>query len=406
MLNLKFIYKRNQTQGIYMIKHKIIPLLLAALMPTTSAFASSASGPVKVGLITALSGQYASAGEAITRGLTIAINEINAKGGVLNGRKIELIRRDDQSNPSIGQAEARELIDQYHVAAIFGGIDSPVSLAIVPIANQNKTIFMGTWGADTKITNNGAHPNYIFRVSGVDNLVDKFLVNYAIKHDHTKKGGMMLLDNAWGESNKEGLTVAMAQDHIGNAGAEIFEDQDQSMVPQLSRLRSKGADTIFMVSSAISGAQILKSMQEMGWNVPIVSHWGITGGRFPELAGPAADKVAFVQTYSFMGHQSEIGQKVIKAYEATYHVNSPAKIDSPVGVADSYDAMQITALAINKAGSTNGDAMRKAFYEIGPYKGLIKTYVHPFSHQNHDALTANDYVMCHYVGNDILPIGK
>src|ERR1700760_1067474 len=101
-----------------------------------------AADPIKVGLVAALSGPSAKSGEGITRGLTIAIDEINARGGVLD-RQIELVRRDDESNPAKGQTAARELIDKEGCVALFGGIDSPVSLAIVPIANNAKVPFMG-----------------------------------------------------------------------------------------------------------------------------------------------------------------------------------------------------------------------------------------------------------------------
>ncbi len=123
---------------------------------------------IKFGLVAALSGQSARAGEAITRGLTVAVEEINAKGGILGGRKIVLLRRDDESNPSKGLIAARELIQREKVAALFGGLDTPVSLAIVPLANSEKVPFMGTWAACTPITKNGANPNFVFRVSAVD----------------------------------------------------------------------------------------------------------------------------------------------------------------------------------------------------------------------------------------------
>src|ERR1700746_2372593 len=106
-----------------------------------------AAEPVKIGLVAALSGQSAKSGEGITRGLTIAIDEINARGGVLGGRMIELIRRDDESNPGKGQTAARELIDKEGCAILFGGIDSPVSLAIVPVVNSAKGPFRGGWAA-------------------------------------------------------------------------------------------------------------------------------------------------------------------------------------------------------------------------------------------------------------------
>src|SRR5690242_17979206 len=148
---------------------------VATAVALTVLFAASASAqaqePIKVGLVAALSGGSAKSGEGITRGLTIAIDEINAAGGLLGGRKLELVRRDDESNPSKGQVAARELIDQEKVAVMFGGIDSPVALAIVPIANKEKVPFFSVWAAATPITRNGANPNYIFRVSAVDVLV-------------------------------------------------------------------------------------------------------------------------------------------------------------------------------------------------------------------------------------------
>src|SRR5499426_1509430 len=106
-------------------------LLLLAAAPAW------AQQTIKVGLVTALSGQSARAGEAITRGMVIAIDEINAKGGVL-GQKLELVRRDDEATPAKGVIAARELLFKEKVTVLFGGLDTPVSLAIVPIVNDNR----------------------------------------------------------------------------------------------------------------------------------------------------------------------------------------------------------------------------------------------------------------------------
>src|SRR6202008_1291672 len=114
--------------------------------------------PLKLGLVAPMSGQSAKSGEAIVRGLSIAIDEINGKGGLL-GKKVELIVRDDESNPAKGAVAARELVQREKVAALFGGLDTPVSLAIVPFANQSKVPFMGVWAAGTAITRNGAADN-------------------------------------------------------------------------------------------------------------------------------------------------------------------------------------------------------------------------------------------------------
>ena len=380
-------------------------LALVVLAVTLQAGPAGAADPVKIGLVAALSGQSAASGEAITRGLTVAIDEINAKGGVLGGRMLELVRRDDESNPSKGVTAARELIFKEQVAALFGGIDSPVSLAIVPLANAEKKPFIGVWAAATGITRNGASPNYVFRVSAVDVIVDKGLIHYAAKTYGAKKPGLMLINNPWGESNNDGLTKAAAAQGVTIAGVEKFQTEDVDMVPQLSRLKQAGADSIILVANAAPGAQVVRSLDRMGWAVPVISHWGISGGRFVELGGPGASKVHFVQTYSFFA-DSPRGKHVLELLMKRYpQVKGPADVIAPVGTANAYDAMQLLARAIQAAGSTDGPKVREAMYKIGRYDGLIKTYDPAFTAENHDALNENDYVMVHFTDKgEILPV--
>lgn len=375
-----------------------------AVLPWSAAV--QAAEPIKIGLVTALSGQSALAGEAISRGLQVAIDELNAKGGLLGGRQLELVRRDDESNPAKGVTAARELVFREKVAVLFGGLDTPVSMAIVPLVNAEKVPFMGPWAAGTPITKNGANPNYAFRVSAVDEVVDAGMLAYAQKNFKTAKPGLVLINNPWGQSNEKGLMAAMGAAGVASAGTEKIESNDLDMTPQLSRLRAAGADTLFLVANVGPSAQVVKSLDRMGWQVPIVSHWGPAGGRFTELAGANGKNVHFVQTYSFFGKQGQVGERVIKALMAKYpSIKGPGDITPAVGVANAYDGMHLAALAIAAAGSTEGPAVREGFYKIDRYEGLIKTYVKPFSLQQHDALAATDYVWAQFVDNRIVPVG-
>jgi branched-chain amino acid transport system substrate-binding protein len=377
----------------------------AALACSLSFGGAGAADPIKIGLVTALSGQSALAGEAISRGLQVAIDEVNAKGGLLGGRKLELVRRDDESNPAKGVVAARELIYREKVAVLFGGLDTPVSMAIVPLVNQEKVPFMGPWAAGTPITKNGADPNFAFRVSAVDETVNVGMLQYAQKHFKAAKPGLMLVNNPWGESNEKGLKAALAAKSVPLAGVEKFEGNDVDMVPQLSRLKAAGADSLFLVANVGPSAQVVKSLDRMGWKVPIVSHWGPAGGRFTELAGASGKEVHFVQTYSFFGKQSPVGDKVVKALMAKYPaIKGPDDITPAVGVANAYDGLHLAALAIAAAGSTEGDAVRQGFYKIGRYEGLIKTYDKPFAPGRHDALSADDYVWAQFIDNRIVPV--
>jgi branched-chain amino acid transport system substrate-binding protein len=380
-------------------------LRISTALGLALALPAFAQEPIKIGLVTALSGQSARAGEAITRGLSIAIDELNAKGGVLGGRKFELVRRDDEATPAKGVIAARELIFKEKVAVLFGGLDTPVSMAIVPIANAEKVPLMGPWAAGTAITRNGANPNFVFRVSAVDEIVDRAMLQYAQQRFKAKSPGMILVNNPWGESNEKGLTAALTAKGMKPAGIEKFEANDVDVVPQLTRLKAAGADSLFLVGNVGPSAQVVKSLDRMGWKVPVVSHWGPAGGRFTELAGPSAKDVHFIQTYSFFGKQSPVGEKVLKALMAKYpDVKGAGDVTPAVGVANAYDAMHLVALAIQKAGGTGGDAIRQGFYKIDAYDGLIKKYAKPFSPDNHDAVNENDYVWTHFIDNHIIPV--
>ncbi len=385
------------------IRRTAIAVAWLALLGSSGAVAQD---KIKIGLIAAMSGQSAKSGEAIVRGLSVAADEINAKGGVL-GKQLEILVRDDESNPAKGATAARELVQREKVTVLFGGLDTPVSLAIVPFANSSKTPFMGVWAAGTPITRNGAAENYVFRVSAVDEIVDQALVDYAIRKYGAKKPGMILINNPWGESNQKGLTKALQAAKLPTAGIEKFENNDVDVVPQLSRLKAAGADVLFMVANVAPSSQVVKSLDRMGWKVPIVSHWGPAGGRFSELAGPSASNVHFIQTYTFTGKLSPKGASVLEALKKKYPaIKSLADVTPAVGIANAYDALHLTALAIAKAGKLDGPAVRQGFYAIDSYEGLIKTYKKPFSPSNHDALGPADYIFTNFVNGEILPLSN
>ncbi|MEO0489765.1 MAG: hypothetical protein AAFZ49_09430 [Cyanobacteria bacterium J06659_2] len=90
--------------------------------------------------------------------------------------------------------------------------------------------------------------------------------------------------------------------------------------------------------------------------------------------------------------------------EQEFGLSSPSDILAPVGTANSYDALHLAALALDVAGVTDGPQLREAFYDLPPYEGLIKTYENPFTPDNHDALTENDYILVKWEGEEIVPV--
>jgi branched-chain amino acid transport system substrate-binding protein len=381
----------------------IVALALTALGTPVPA---QTKAPITVALVAATSGGSALSGEAIKRGLTVAIDEINAKGGLLGGRPVQLVIRDEEGNPGKGVTAARDVIEREKAVAVFGGLHSPVGLAMLPVFHELRVPYVGTWAAATAITRNGRTPNYMFRVSANDDLVDKFLVRHVSQALKKQKPGIILENTPWGASNQEGLTKWFGQAGIQPVGVEKFNWNDPDMSPQLLRLKQGGADALVMVANAPEGAQVVKSKAKIGWDVPTVSHWGISGGRFPELTGELSESVVFVQTYSFFGKQSEVGERVVTGLKSKFGLKGPEDILAPVGTANAYDAMHLVALAIEKAGAADGAAIRDALENLGEYRGLIKTYRRPFTPEEHDALTENDYLLVTWRQGRIVPVGQ
>jgi branched-chain amino acid transport system substrate-binding protein len=385
-----------------------LTLPLLALLPLTllaAAAGAQTKEPIKIGLAAAVSGGSAASGEAIKRGLQIALDEINARGGLLGGRKLEMVIRDDEGNPAKGVTIARELVEREKVAVVFGGLHTTVALAQVPVWQELRTPYMGAWAAGTNITRNGASPNFVFRVSANDDLVDRYLARYAIEVMKKGKPGLLLENTAWGQSNEAGLGKWLGERNVKPVGIEKFNWNDPDMSPQLLRLRGAGADHVILVANAPEGAQVVKSRAKIGWEVPMISHWGISGGRFAELTGELSDGVVFLQTYSFFGKQGERGQAVLKALAEKYGVKGPEDVIAPVGTANAYDGMHLVALAIEQAGGTDGSKLREALENLkAEYRGLIKTYRRPFTAEQHDALTDEDYIMVAWKGGKIVPV--
>ena len=263
---------------------------------------------------------------------------------------------------------------------------------------------MGVWAAATGITRNDFEPNYAFRVSANGNLVDKFLLRHAQEKYNVSQVGLMLINNPWGESNQQGFEEWAGEYNIEITGIEKFNEEDNDVTAQLTRLKNSGAEALMLVANAAPAAQVMRSLTRINWDVPIISHWGISGGRFPELAGDIADKVEFVQTYSFFDAQSEVGQKVLDQLNNKFQLKDPSDILAPVGTANAFDALMLTAKAIETAGSTDGPEIRAALLNLPQYKGLIKTYDRPFTTDNYDALNEDDYIMVRWSGNKIVPV--
>ena len=378
---------------------------------TGDAAADAAPGPkpVLVGLDAEFGHRTSTSAQAVQQGLEIAIAEINQAGGVLGGRPLELVIRDNRSLPARGVDNLRELAAIPDLVAVFGGKFSPVYMESLPTAHQLGILLMDPWGAADGITEHDYRPSYSFRLSLKDSWAAPVMLRHALERQQARKLGVFLPNTAWGRSNQAAISRAAAANGQTLVGEKWYNWGDKSFIDDYQELRTAGAQAIFLVANEAEGSTLVREVADLppAERLPIISHWGVTGGKFAELAGPSLDKLDFavVQTYSFVGRDDPAARRVLTALRERYGIIGAEAVKSPVGVAHAYDLMHLLAQAIDWAGSTDRAAVRTALENLGPYDGLVRHYDRPFTPERHDALSPAEVFIARVTADDrILPI--
>jgi branched-chain amino acid transport system substrate-binding protein len=201
-----------------------LAILFASIPP------SWAQAPVLIGLDAEFGLPNSTSAQAVEKGIRIALHEINGAGGVLGGRKIELVTTDNRSLPARAIQNTRDLAARPELVAIFCARYSPVAVETVPIVHEMKVIFLNPWASAEGIIDNGMKPNYAFRLSLRDSLAMPFLIGQAEKRGH-KKIGLLLANTSWGRSNQ-----TQAEKYLGEnkgvtlAGTSWYNWGDKSLI--------------------------------------------------------------------------------------------------------------------------------------------------------------------------------
>ena len=356
--------------------------------------------PIIIGLDADMSSGSALAGESIRRGITLAIHEINSSGGVL-GRPLELVIRDHRGNPARGVDNMEAFAQIENLVAVVGGLHTPVALAELPMVHQHRLLFLVPWAAGTPVVDNGYTPNFVFRVSVRDEYAVKFLIDQAVLKGY-RRPGLLLEQTAWGRSNKKGMKSALHAQGLAPVGLEWFHWGTEDMTNLIASLVSANADVIMLVANAPEGIKVVQAMAQLPvtQRLPIVSHWGITGGEFfaqTRDSLPVVDLV-FLQTFSFFRPTfPKRARPIMAAYcDLFQDCQSEKSIFAPAGTAHAYDLIQLLKLAIEKAGTINRVAVRQALEHLDTHSGLIRDYQPPFTPENHDALRETDFHLAAY----------
>lgn len=364
---------------------------------------------------------------AIQQGIEVAFSEVNNQ---ISGYKFVFKYLDHRGNVVRSKRNYTTFINDPNALAIYSGIHSPPLIKNRAFINQNKALTLVPWAAGGPITRYPAAENWIFRLSVDDTQAGPVIIDYAMKNQTCKKPNLLLEETPWGESNLRSMSKTLKTYNIDSPDVTRFSWNLKSRGARalLKKISSDNSDCIVLVSNAVEGAVIMDEIVNLpiSERLPIISHWGITGGDFHEKI--TAEKrtnlnLHFIQScFAFTNSKqtefsSQVFSKLTKLSNGA--INKPSDLKSAVGFIHAYDLTKLLIQAIQQTG-LSGDivkdrnVIRLALENIHtPVQGLVKTYTKPFSvfdqntnYNAHEALQNDSYCMGKFAPQDEILISQ
>ena len=339
-------------------------LALTAVAVSTLSCGSKGSGKeILVGEYGSLTGGIATFGISTKNASEMAFDEINKKGGVL-GKQIKLLVEDDQSKPEEAGTAVTKLINQDHVVAMLGHVASSHSLAAAPICQSNRVPMITPSSTNPRVTQVG---DYIFRVCFTDTFTGEVVAKFVYDTLKAKKVAILV-------DVRSDYSVGL-QTFFGEAfkrrGGEIVANQsysqgDSDFRAQLTQIKATNPEAIYVPGYYTEVGTIVHQGRELGITVPFVGSDGWDSPKLWEIGGEALNGCYFSNHYSTDDPNPAV-QKFVNDYKTRYGQTPDAL------AALGYDAARVLADAMTRAGSTDGDKIRKAIGATKDFAGVTGT---------------------------------
>ena len=336
------------------------PFLSSAFAFLALSAAGLAQGEIPVGEFASLTGGSASFGQSSHKGTALAIDELNAAGGVL-GKKLKLITEDDQSVAGQPATIVRKLISQDKVVAVLGEVASSKSLEAAPICQQNKVPMISPASTNPKVTEVG---DFIFRICFIDPFQGTVMAKFAQSKGWKK---VAVLTDV-----KQDYSVGLAEFFVKGftaTGGEIVKDQkystgDKDFKAQLTSIKAAKPEAIFVPGYYAEVSLIAKQARLLGIKAPLLGGDGWVGDSLLKVAGNSLDG-SFFSCHFSADDKSAAVQDFVKKYKAKYKGETPDDM-----AALGYDSAIILAEAMKKAGTTEGPKLRDAIAATKNHAGI------------------------------------
>jgi len=310
--------------------------------------AGDASGePIVIGQVGPMSGANAAVGQSQDEGVMMAVEEINAAGGI-NGRPIEVITYDGENDATTAVGVVNKLINQDEVCAIIGSVNSSVTLAMMEVTQDAGIPHVTAISSGAAVTNSGYE--YIVRIQLSDLLQAEAIVNYAIDEGY-QKIGLMYQNDDYGGGAAEVIRDVMKEKGLELAADEAFEASAADVTPQLQNVKAAGCDCLIMYCMYAPGATIANQAAQLGMgDLPLFGGGGLTNAKLFELGGE--NVVGVVNTQPFLA-----GADAVNDFSAAFIDNFQAKFNDTADSnnAMAYDSMYILAEGLKYSLDTYGE---------------------------------------------------
>jgi branched-chain amino acid transport system substrate-binding protein len=380
--------------------------LLALLLLGFSAQLLAADS-IKLAITGPFTGASAPMGASMRDGAKLAVNEINADGGITVGEKklrIEVIERDDEANPDKGILIAQELASMDGLSGVIGSGNTGVAFAgdkylqekgiTKIITPATGTPLLEQW-AD-KADKPGSKELSIFQFSAYDGIQSAMVVEEAINRHFTKVALLHDMTKYGVSARDDTLAQIKAQGNkLEVVATENFNIGDKDMTAQLLKAKSAGAQALLVWGIGVELAAVANGMEKVGLKVPLIGGWTLSWSSFIDNAGKNGEGALMPQTFIEEAITPK-ARRFIRGYHKAYNQD---RIPSPASAAQGYDSVLLFAAAVRQAQSTDTLEIRLALEDLQePVKGVIAVWKHPFSKWNPaDVLTHKAFRREHVV---------
>ncbi len=366
--------------------------------PTATPTAAVSQEPIKIGALFAVSGFNSPLGTPERDTALMLEKQINAAGGI-NGRKLQLVIYDTESDETKAVTLAKKLIEQDKVLAIIGPSSTGESIAIRDTVTKAEIPLVSA-AASILIVTPIEQAKWVFKTPQSDVLAVEALFEY-LKGKGLTKVALLTSSGGFGKTGKAALDEAAPRMGMTVAGSESFGDTDTDMTPQLTKLKGSGAQALIVWGTNPGPAIIAKNAKQINLGMPIFNSHGIANQKFIELAGDAAEGITFPAGHLLLADYlpaSDPQKAVLTKYRDDFQKEYGRGADTFGGHA--YDALMMIKAALEKSGPDKAK-LRDALENTTGFVGTGGIF--NMSATDHNGLTKDAFEMVEIKGGKWAP---